>query len=87
MEGDITAKFPAAVLFQPRVKRLLSSEHLSVDGTLIEVWASMKSFKPKGSKGGDGEGDGGRNTLTDSPGPKALSRYHFVTSRGARRRR
>ena len=47
LAGDIAAKFLAAVLAQPRVKRLLSSEHFSVDGTLIEAWASMKSFKPK----------------------------------------
>jgi transposase len=36
LEGDIAAKFLAAVLAQPRVKRLLSSYHFSVDGTLIE---------------------------------------------------
>jgi transposase len=48
LAGEIAAKFLAAVLAQPRVKRLLSTEHFSVDGTLIEAWASMKSFKPKG---------------------------------------
>ena len=47
LAGDIAAKFLAAVLAQPRVKRLLSSDHFCVDGTLIEAWASMKSFKPK----------------------------------------
>jgi transposase len=47
MDGEIAAKFLTAVLAQPRIKRLLSSEHFSVDGTLIEAWASMKSFKPK----------------------------------------
>ena len=47
LDGDIAAKFLAAVLAQPRVKRLLSSEHFSVDGTLIEAWASLKSFKPR----------------------------------------
>src|SRR5271163_415651 len=47
LDGEIAAKFLAAVLAQPRVKRLLSSDHFSVDGTLIEAWASMKSFKPK----------------------------------------
>jgi len=48
LEGEIAARFLSAVLAQPRVKRLLSSEHFSsVDGTLIEAWASMKSFKPK----------------------------------------
>ncbi len=47
LEGDIAAKFLAAVLAQPKVKKLLSSDHFSVDGTLIEAWASMKSVKPK----------------------------------------
>ncbi len=60
LEGDIAAKFLAAVLVQPRIKRLLSSEHFSVDGTLIEAWASMKSFRPKAAEGDGGEG-GGRN--------------------------
>jgi transposase len=47
LDGEIAAKFLGAVLAQPRIKRLLSGEHFSVDGTLIEAWASMKSFKPK----------------------------------------
>ena len=51
LEGDIAAKFLAAVLAQPKVKKLLSSDHFSVDGTLIEAWASMKSVKPKDSSG------------------------------------
>ena len=44
LDGEIAARFLGAVLSQPRVKRLLSSAHFSVDGTLIQVWASMKSF-------------------------------------------
>src|ERR671916_528439 len=72
LDGDIAAKFLGAVLSQPRVKRLLSTEHFSVDGTLIEAWASMKSFKPKNSSGDDpGSGsdappsNGGRNAEAD----------------------
>ena len=49
LEGDIAAKFLGAVLAQPRVKKLLSTDHFSVDGTLIEAWASMKSFKARDS--------------------------------------
>jgi transposase len=79
LKGDIAAKFLAVVLAQPRVKRLLSSEHFSVDGTLIEAWASMKSFRPKGSKGGDGEG-GGRNTATDFRGQKRSNETHESTT-------
>ena len=40
-------RFLATVLAQPRVKALLSTEHFSVDGTLLEAWASTKSFRPK----------------------------------------
>ena len=47
LEGDIATQFLAAVLNQKRVRALLSQEHFSVDGTLIEAWASMKSFRPK----------------------------------------
>ena len=49
--GDIAAQFLAAVLNQDRVKTLLSDDHFSVDGTLIEAWASMKSFRPKDGSG------------------------------------
>jgi transposase len=79
LEGDIAAKLLAAVLAEPRVKRLLSSEHFSVDGTLIEAWASMKSFKPKGSKGGDGDG-GGRNASSDFRGETRSNDTHASTT-------
>ena len=46
-EGDVFQKFMSALLNHPKVKPLLSDEHFSVDGTLIEAWASHKSFKPK----------------------------------------
>ncbi len=79
LEGDIAAKFLAAVLAQPRVKRLLSSEHFSVDGTLIEAWASMKSFKAKGSNNDD-EGSGGRNAAADFRGEKRSNETHASTT-------
>ena len=41
LEGDIATRFLAAVLDQPRVKKLLSTEHFTVAGTLIEAWASL----------------------------------------------
>ena len=80
LEGDIAAKFLSAVLAQPRVKRLLSSEHFSVDGTLIEAWASMKSFKAKDGKGGDDEGSGGRNGSADFRGEKRSNETHASTT-------
>jgi transposase len=81
LEGDIAAKLLGAVLAQPRVKRLLSCDHFSVDGTLIEAWASMKSFKPKQASGkpsggsSPGEG-GGRNAEADFHGEKRSNDTH-----------
>ena len=56
--GDVFAKFMNKLLTHPQVKPLLSDEHFSVDGTLIEAWASQKSFRPKD---GSGDADGGAN--------------------------
>ena len=43
LEGEVAARFLATVLAHGRVKRLLSTQHFSADGTLIEAWASLKS--------------------------------------------
>lgn len=51
LEAEVARKFLAALLALPQVKKLLSSEHFSVDGTLIDAWASMKSFRPKDGAG------------------------------------
>ena len=56
--GEVCAKFMSKLLNHPQVKPLLSDEHFSVDGTLIEAWASQKSFRPKD---GSGDADGGTN--------------------------
>ena len=73
LEGDIAAAFMDAVLNLPRVKALLSDEHFSVDGTLIQAWASMKSFRRK---------DG----IDEPPGPGATANA-TSTRRSARTRR
>ena len=78
LEGDIAAKFLSAVLAQPRVKRLLSTEHFSVDGTLIEAWASMKSFKPK--DGSDEPPSGGRNAEVNFRGEVRSNATHASTT-------
>jgi transposase len=79
LEGDIAAKFLGAVLAQPRVKKLLSTDHFSVDGTLIEAWASLKSFR---SKDGSDEppADGGRNAEADFHGKKRSNETHASTT-------
>src|SRR5213596_3384083 len=68
LEGDVAVKFMTAVLNQARVKELLSNDHFSVDGTLIEAWASMKSFRRK--DGSDEPPDAGRNGERDFRGEK-----------------
>jgi transposase len=78
LEGDIAAQFLAAVLAQDKVKALLSSEHFSVDGTLLEAWASLKSFRPK-----DGSGDPpgpGRNGEQDFHGAPRRNDTHGSTT-------
>ena len=51
--GEVFTKFMSKLLNHPQVKPLLSDEHFSVDGTLIEAWASQKSFRPKDGSGDD----------------------------------
>lgn len=51
IETDVARAFLSGLLALKPVKRLLSSEHFSVDGTMIEAWASMKSFRPKDGSG------------------------------------
>jgi transposase len=80
LEGDIAAKFMRAVLEQPRVKRLLSTDHFSVDGTLIEAWASMKSFKPKSGQDEPPAEGGGRNREADFHGEKRSNDTHASTT-------
>ncbi|MDE1193062.1 MAG: IS5 family transposase [Arachidicoccus sp.] len=82
LEGEIAAKFLAAVLAQPRVKRLLSTDHFSVDGTLIEAWASMKSFKARAQDDKDppAPSSGGRNADVDFKGQKRSNDTHESTT-------
>jgi transposase len=81
LEGDIAAKFLAAVLEQSKVKKLLSSDHFSVDGSLIEAWASMKSVKPKDGSGEPPAQDGGgRNAEADFHGQKRSNDTHASTT-------
>lgn len=78
MQADVAREFLAALLSLPRVKRLLSSDHFSVDGTLIDAWASMKSFVPK-----DGSGKppgGGRNGERDFHKEKRSNDTHTSTT-------
>ena len=74
LRGDIAAKFFQAVLGQPEVKALLSEEHFTVDETLIEAWASMKSYKPKDAADDEPPAGGGRNAERDCTARSAPTR-------------
>jgi transposase len=80
LDGAVAAKFLAAVLAQPRVKKLMSNDHFSVDGTLIEAWASMKSFKPKDGSGHEPPPGLGRNGEVDFKGEKRSNETHASTT-------
>ena len=78
LEGDVAAEFLATLLDRPQVRRLLSSEHFSVDGSLIQAWASMKSFRPK--DGDDVPPGGGRNPSRDFRGERRSNATHGSTT-------
>ena len=65
-EGDVFERFMTKLLNHPDVKPLLSDEHFSVDGTLIEAWASHKSFRPKDGSDGDGANFHGQKRKNDT---------------------
>jgi len=66
MKGDIAQAFFEAVLDQARQKDLLSDEHFTVDGTLLEAWASQKSYQKKENPPEQGSGRGGKLLLRDT---------------------
>jgi len=79
LAGEIATKFLRAVLAQPRVKRLLSSDHFCVDGTVIEAWASIKSFRRKDGSDNDPEGPG-RNAERNFHKEKRSNETHESTT-------
>jgi transposase len=76
--GEIAEAFFAAVLGQAREARLLSSEHFTVDGTLVEAWASQKSFQRKDVPRND-DGDPGNPTV-DFRGEARSNQTHASTT-------
>jgi transposase len=78
LDSDLAAAFFARILKQAAAAKLLSDEHFTVDGTLIEAWASMKSFRPK--DGAPPEGVAGRNPEVDFHGEKRLNQTHASTT-------
>lgn len=86
LDAEIADRFFAAVVRQAALRRYVSSDHFAVDGTLLEAWASHKSFKPKDDNGEDpgpgGEGGAvrGRNVEVDFRGQPRSNQTHRSTT-------
>ena len=79
LEHEVSRRFFDAVVDEARRRHLLSGEHFSVDGTLLDAWASLKSFRPRE----DTEpppGPGGRNREVDFKGERRSNRTHRSTT-------
>lgn len=79
LEADIARELFEAIVEQARMADLLSDEHFSVDGTMIQAWASHRSFQPKDGSGGSG-GAGGRNDARDFHGEQRTNDTHASTT-------
>ena len=86
LEGDVAQRLLTAILDQPRVKALMSDEHFSVDGTLIQAWASHKSFQPKPSAPPQDKDGGPTGPAAPShPTPETSGRNQEKDWRGQKR--
>jgi transposase len=75
LEADVAKEFLAQVVAQARAKGMTSDEHFTVDGTLLEAWASAKSFQPKDKKSSSPPDDPGNPTV-DFHGEKRSNQTH-----------
>jgi len=66
MQGEVSARLLRAVVEQARLKNLVSEEHFTVDGTILEAWANRRSFQPKEPPPSQGTGARGRKLLRDT---------------------
>jgi transposase len=78
LDHDVADEFFAAVVRQAKLRRYISSDHFSVDGTLLNAWASHKSFKPK--DGPPSEPPAGRNVEVQWHGEKRSNNTHASTT-------
>jgi transposase len=80
LKHRVAAEFFFAVVEQARLRRYLSNQHFTVDGTLLEAWASVKSFRPKDGDGDGTAGGGGRNPEVNFHGEKRTNATHHSTT-------
>jgi transposase len=78
LDAEVADEFFAAVVRQAKLRRYISSDHFTVDGTLLEAWASHKSFKPK--DGPPSEPPAGRNAEMGWHGEKRSNHTHQSTT-------
>ncbi len=79
LAGDIAQAFFAEVLVEAKTRRLLSDEHFTVDGTLLEAWASHKSVRPKDERP-SGPPDDPRNPTVNFRGERRTNATHQSTT-------
>lgn len=84
LEGDIATAFLGQVVGLARQQGLLSDEHFTVDGTLLEAWASLKSFKKKDQKPGPPPDDPGNPTVNFHGEKRTNQTHHSTTDPDAR---
>jgi len=80
LKQEIADRFFAAVVKQAHLRRYISGEHFSVDGTLLEAWASHKSFRPKDDDSKGGPPAMGRNPEVDYHGERRSNETHRPTT-------
>jgi len=83
LDHEVSGQFFQEVLAEAQRRQLLSDEHFTVDGTLLESWASLKSFRPKddrGPKDGREPKGGGRNLVVDFRGEQRKNDSHASTT-------
>ena len=78
LEHEVARQFFAAVLTEARRRKLLSADHCTVDGTLLEAWASLKSVRPR--DGGDRPRPSGKNATVDYRGERRRNETHASTT-------
>jgi len=80
VKTDLACRFFDAVVSEARGRKLLSDEHFTVDGTLIQSWASLKSFRPQDEPGDRPPTEGGSNPSVNFRGQKRRNETHRSTT-------
>lgn len=80
LEHDLATGLLGEVVREARRRKLISEDHFSVDGTLLQAWASVKSFRPRDESEPPTGGEGGRDPEVDFHGEKRSNATHVSTT-------